>query len=118
MTSSYYLNCPDTPPRKKISKSMMVNLTEVKLGICHGCKLKFDNYLEIKYCDIYLHAVLVYIQEIERDSCSICKLIPESNCTLCMLNKNFDLGNDIAWSSIIETLRNVEFNTSMQCHSK
>ena len=47
---------------------MMANTSEVKLGICHGCKMKFDECFDRKYRDICLHAVLDYIKEVESDS--------------------------------------------------
>ena len=68
MTPSYYLNQPSTPPAKKLPESMMANTAEVKLGICHGCKMKFDECYDRKYRDICLHAVLDYIKEVEGDS--------------------------------------------------
>ena len=67
MTPSYYLNHPSTPPAKKLPESMMANTSEVKLGICHGCKMKFDECFDCKYCDICLHAILDYIKEVEAD---------------------------------------------------
>ena len=46
-------------------ESMMANTAEVKLGICHGCKLPFDHCLDRKYCKICLHVILNYIKEVK-----------------------------------------------------